>query len=136
MATTSITIKQRPAETAATFSAARSDAPLVDVQAIEVLSAAETLPFQVSGTQEIPEDQRLRYRFLDLRREKIHQNVILRSKVISSIRRRMNESGFLEFQTPILTSSSPEGARDYLVRAGSTPASFMPFRRRRRCSSS
>ena len=82
---------------------------------LEVLSAAEVLPFQVAGTQEIPEEQRLRYRFLDLRRDKIHSNVVLRSKVISSIRRRMVEQGFLEYQTPILTSSSPEGARDYLV---------------------
>src|SRR6476620_3078975 len=87
----------------------------VDVDAIEILSPAETLPFQVAGTQEIPEEQRLKYRFLDLRREKIHANIILRSKVIASIRRRMQEQGFLEFQTPILTSSSPEGARDYLV---------------------
>jgi aspartyl-tRNA synthetase len=87
----------------------------VDVEKIEVLSSAELLPFQVAGTQEIPEEQRLRYRFLDLRRDKIHANIILRSKVISSIRRRMTEQGFNEFQTPILTSSSPEGARDYLV---------------------
>jgi aspartyl-tRNA synthetase len=87
----------------------------VVVDAIEVLSAAETLPFQVAGTQEIPEEQRLRYRFLDLRREKLHANIVLRSEVISSIRRRMKDQGFLEFQTPILTSSSPEGARDYLV---------------------
>ena len=87
----------------------------VDIESIEILSTADTLPFQVAGTQEIPEEQRLRYRFLDLRREKIHANIILRSKVIASIRRRMTESGFLEFQTPILTSSSPEGARDYLV---------------------
>jgi aspartyl-tRNA synthetase len=87
----------------------------VVVDAIEVLSAAETLPFPVAGTQEIPEEQRLRYRFLDLRREKLHNNIVLRSEVISSIRRRMKEQGFLEFQTPILTSSSPEGARDYLV---------------------
>ena len=87
----------------------------IDIESIEILSTAETLPFQVAGNQEIPEDQRLRYRFLDLRREKIHANIILRSKVIASIRRRMTESGFLEFQTPILTSSSPEGARDYLV---------------------
>ena len=96
----------------------------VDVEAIEVLSAAETLPFQVSGTQEIPEEQRLRYRFLDLRREKIHANIVLRSKVISSIRRRMTEQGFLEFQTPILTSSSPEGARDYLVPSRIHPGKF------------
>jgi aspartyl-tRNA synthetase len=87
----------------------------VDVDALEMLSPAEVLPFQVAGTQEIPEEQRLRYRFLDLRREKIHANIVLRSKVIASIRRRMTEQGFNEFQTPILTSSSPEGARDYLV---------------------
>ena len=87
----------------------------VKVDGLEVLSTAELLPFQVAGTQDIPEEQRLRYRFLDLRREKIHANIILRSKVIASIRRRMQEQGFLEFQTPILTSSSPEGARDYLV---------------------
>ncbi len=87
----------------------------VDVETIEILSGAELLPFQVAGTQEIPEEQRLRYRFLDLRRDKIHANIVLRSKVIASIRRRMTEAGFNEFQTPILTSSSPEGARDYLV---------------------
>jgi len=91
---------------------------------LEVLSAAETLPFQVAGTQEIPEEQRLRYRFLDLRRDKIHGNVVLRSKVISSIRRRMVEQGFLEYQTPILTSSSPEGARDYLVPSRLHPGRF------------
>jgi len=96
----------------------------VDVAKIEVLSAAEMLPFQVSGTQDIPEEQRLRYRFLDLRREKIHANIILRSKVISSIRRRMTEQGFNEFQTPILTSSSPEGARDYLVPSRVHPGRF------------
>ncbi|HKF66063.1 MAG TPA: amino acid--tRNA ligase-related protein, partial [Vicinamibacterales bacterium] len=87
----------------------------VDVDALEMLSPADVLPFQVAGTQEIPEEQRLRYRFLDLRRERIHANIVLRSKVIASIRRRMTEQGFNEFQTPILTSSSPEGARDYLV---------------------
>jgi aspartyl-tRNA synthetase len=87
----------------------------VTVDHVEVLSTADLLPFQVAGTQEIPEEQRLRHRFLDLRREKLHANIVLRSRVISSIRRRMQEQGFLEFQTPILTSSSPEGARDYLV---------------------
>jgi aspartyl-tRNA synthetase len=96
----------------------------VVVDAVEVLSAADTLPFQVSGTQEIPEEQRLRYRFLDLRREKVHANVVLRSAVISSIRRRMIERGFQEFQTPILTSSSPEGARDYLVPSRIHPGTF------------
>jgi aspartyl-tRNA synthetase len=96
----------------------------VDVTSIDVLSAAETLPFQVSGTQEIPEEQRLRYRFLDLRRERIHNNIVLRSQIIASIRRRMQEQGFLEFQTPILTSSSPEGARDFLVPSRLHPGKF------------
>jgi aspartyl-tRNA synthetase len=96
----------------------------VAVDAIEILSAAETLPFQVAGTQEIPEEQRLRYRFLDLRREKVHANIVLRSRVIASVRRRMIEQGFLEYQTPILTSSSPEGARDYLVPSRIHPGKF------------
>ena len=96
----------------------------VVVETIEVLSSAEPLPFQVAGVQEIPEDQRLRYRFLDLRREKIHANIVLRSRVIASIRQRMQAQGFLEFQTPILTSSSPEGARDYLVPSRLHPGRF------------
>jgi aspartyl-tRNA synthetase len=96
----------------------------VVVDEIEVLSPAETLPFQVAGTYDIPEEQRLRYRFLDLRREKIHANIVLRSRVIAGIRRRMQEQGFLEFQTPILTSSSPEGARDYLVPSRIHPGKF------------
>ena len=96
----------------------------VTADSLEVLSTADLLPFQVAGTQEIPEEQRLRYRFLDLRREKLHANVILRSKVIASLRRRMQEQGFLEFQTPILTSSSPEGARDYLVPSRIHPGRF------------
>ena len=96
----------------------------VVAESLEVLSSADTLPFQVAGTQDIPEEQRLRYRFLDLRREKIHQNIVLRSRVISSIRRRMIEQGFLEYQTPILTSSSPEGARDYLVPSRIHPGKF------------
>ena len=96
----------------------------VVVDQIEVLSSAETLPFQVAGTHDIPEDQRLRYRFLDLRRERIHANIVLRSRVIASIRRRMHEQAFLEFQTPILTSSSPEGARDYLVPSRIHPGKF------------
>ena len=96
----------------------------VAAASLEVLSAAETLPFQVAGTQEIPEEQRLRYRFLDLRREKLHENIVLRSKVISSLRRRMVDRGFLEYQTPILTSSSPEGARDYLVPSRIHPGKF------------
>jgi aspartyl-tRNA synthetase len=96
----------------------------VVVERLDVLSAADTLPFPVSGVQEIPEEQRLRFRFLDLRREKIHANIVLRSRVISSIRRRMVEQGFLEYQTPILTSSSPEGARDYLVPSRIHPGKF------------
>ena len=96
----------------------------VAVERLEVLSNAEVLPFQVAGGQDIPEEQRLRYRFLDLRREKLHRNIVLRSEVIASIRRRMVEQGFLEFQTPILTSSSPEGARDYLVPSRIHPGRF------------
>jgi aspartyl-tRNA synthetase len=96
----------------------------VAVDDVTVLSAAETLPFQVAGTQDVPEEQRLRYRFLDLRRDKLHANIVLRSRVIASIRQRMHAQGFLEFQTPILTSSSPEGARDYLVPSRIHPGKF------------
>ena len=87
----------------------------VFVRKLEVLSAAEELPLPVFGDQEYPEETRLRYRFLDLRREHLHRNIVLRSKVIASIRQRMTEQGFMEFQTPILTASSPEGARDFIV---------------------
>ncbi len=80
-----------------------------------VQSAAEVLPMQVAGEERFPEDIRLKYRFIDLRRKKLHRNIMLRSGVITSIRRRMIEAGFTEFQTPILTASSPEGARDFLV---------------------
>jgi aspartyl-tRNA synthetase len=98
----------------------------VEVQAatIEVQSAASELPMPVFGDVEYPEDIRLRYRYLDLRREKMHQNIVLRSKVISSIRSRMTEAGFMEFQTPILTASSPEGARDFLVPSRLHPGKF------------
>jgi aspartyl-tRNA synthetase len=91
---------------------------------IEVLSAAEPLPFPVNAEAEYPEDMRLAYRFLDLRREGMHANMLLRSNVIASIRRRMIEQGFVEFQTPILTASSPEGARDYLVPSRLHPGKF------------
>jgi aspartyl-tRNA synthetase len=94
------------------------------VKEVSVQSAAEILPIQVAGEQEFPEDLRLRYRFLDLRRERQHRNLMLRSAVIASIRRRMIESGFTEFQTPILTASSPEGARDFLVPARMHPGKF------------
>jgi aspartyl-tRNA synthetase len=80
-----------------------------------VQSAAELLPMQVAGEERFPEDIRLKYRFIDLRREKLHRNIMLRASVIASIRRRMIDAGFTEFQTPILTASSPEGARDFLV---------------------
>nr|MDQ4087676.1 aspartate--tRNA ligase [Pseudomonadota bacterium] len=92
--------------------------------AVEVQSAAQELPLPVFGDQEYPEEIRLRYRYLDLRRERLHNNIILRSKVIASIRRRMIEQGFTEFQTPILTASSPEGARDYLVPSRVHPGKF------------
>ena len=94
------------------------------IQSFDLLSAAEELPLPVFGDQEYPEETRLKYRFLDLRRENLHKNIILRSKVISSLRRRMVESGFTEFQTPILTASSPEGARDFLVPSRMHPGKF------------
>jgi aspartyl-tRNA synthetase len=87
----------------------------VYVREIEVLGPAGDLPLPVFGDQPYPEDTRLRYRFLDLRREKLHQNIMLRGQIIDSLRRRMKGQGFFEFQTPILTASSPEGARDFLV---------------------
>ena len=87
----------------------------IKIKSLEVLSKAKDLPIPVFGDQEYPEDLRLKYRFLDLRREEMHKNIILRSEVISFIRAEMLKLGFLEFQTPILTSSSPEGARDFLV---------------------
>ncbi len=96
----------------------------VRIEEITVESSAEVLPMQVAGDAEAGEDIRLRYRFLDLRREKIHANIMLRSSVISSIRRRMTDLGFLEIQTPILTASSPEGARDYLVPSRQHPGKF------------
>jgi aspartyl-tRNA synthetase len=96
----------------------------LQVAAYELLSEAEPLPIQVHGESEYPEEMRLRYRFLDLRRERLHENIVLRSQVIASIRRRMIEQGFLEYQTPILTSSSPEGARDYLVPSRIHPGKF------------
>ncbi|KAF0185371.1 MAG: aspartyl-tRNA synthetase [Hyphomonadaceae bacterium] len=95
------------------------------VISIEVLSeVTQDLPVPVFGELEYPEDIRLRYRFLDLRRETLHKNIILRSNIISSLRRRMNEAGFFEFQTPILTASSPEGARDFLVPSRLHPGQF------------
>ncbi len=91
---------------------------------VEVQSAAAELPMPVAGEAEYPEDIRLKYRYLDLRRERLHANIMLRSAVIASIRKRMVDQGFFEFQTPILTASSPEGARDYLVPSRVHPGKF------------
>ena len=96
----------------------------VRATAAVVQSAAGELPMPVAGEAEYPEDIRLRYRFLDLRRERLHANIMLRSNVITSLRQRMNGQGFTEFQTPILTASSPEGARDYLVPSRVHPGKF------------
>ena len=96
----------------------------IHIDDIEILSEAKDLPMPVFGEQEYPEDIRLKYRFLDLRRSQMHKNIILRSKVISFIRNEMSKLGFLEFQTPILTSSSPEGARDFLVPSRLNPGKF------------
>ena len=94
------------------------------IATLDVLSAAEPIPFPVNADADYPEDMRLTYRFLDLRRESLHKTIMLRSKVIESIRRRMIALGFTEFQTPILTSSSPEGARDFLVPSRLHPGRF------------
>jgi len=96
----------------------------INIDEIEILSEAKDLPMPVFGEQEYPEDIRLKYRFIDLRRGQMHKNIILRSKVISFIRSEMSKLGFLEFQTPILTSSSPEGARDFLVPSRLNPGKF------------
>jgi aspartyl-tRNA synthetase len=94
------------------------------VEALSVQSAAELLPLQVNAEEDAGEETRLRYRYLDLRREKMQARIVLRSQVIAAIRRRMIEQGFTEFQTPILTASSPEGARDYLVPSRIHPGKF------------
>jgi len=91
---------------------------------LEVLGKADELPLQVFGEQDYPEETRLKYRFLDLRREKLHKNIMTRGEVVDAIRRRMKGQGFFEFQTPILTASSPEGARDFLVPSRIHPGKF------------
>lgn len=96
----------------------------IEVKSIELQSSASILPFQVADDDNAPESTRLKYRFLDLRRDKLHENIMLRSKIIFSLRRRMMDLGFYEFQTPILTCSSPEGARDYLVPSRLYPGKF------------
>ena len=115
-------VRRRPGETE------NPDLPTgaieVYIRDIEVLGPAGELPMPVFGDQEYPEEIRLKYRFLDLRREHLHQNIIKRGAIIDSLRRRMKEQGFFEFQTPILTASSPEGARDYLVPSRIHPGKF------------
>ena len=96
----------------------------IAIDTVDILSESKELPIPVFGEQDYPEDIRLKYRFLDLRREEMHKNIILRSNVISFIRSEMLKLGFLEFQTPILTSSSPEGARDFLVPSRLNPGKF------------
>jgi len=96
----------------------------VNISSFEIIGHCKELPMPVFSDQDYAEEIRLKYRFLDLRRKKIHENIILRSKVISFIRNKMSELGFLEFQTPILTSSSPEGARDFLVPSRLNPGNF------------
>lgn len=94
------------------------------VQSVEIHSEAEVLPIQVAQDDDSPEELRLKYRFLDLRKDKLHRNMLLRSKVIAAMRRLMTEQGFVEYQTPILTASSPEGARDFLVPSRINPGKF------------
>ena len=96
----------------------------LDADEIEVQSWTEHMPFNVALEQDMPENMRLKHRYIDLRQQRIHHNIMTRSKVISSLRRRMTEKGFNEFQTPILTASSPEGARDYLVPSRVHPGTF------------
>jgi aspartyl-tRNA synthetase len=96
----------------------------VQIDSLVLQSAAQVIPLQVASDEEAGEDTRLRYRFLDLRRQKMQRNIVLRAEVIASIRRRMIAQGFIEFQTPILTASSPEGARDFLVPARQHPGKF------------
>ena len=96
----------------------------VQISELAIESAAEPLPLQVNSDEDYGEDVRLRYRFLDLRREKMHRNILLRAQIIASIRRRMIEAGFTEFHTPILTATSPEGARDFLVPSRQHPGKF------------
>ena len=115
-------VVKRPAETANP----RLPTGEIELQITDytIQSVSDVVPLQVNSDEDAGEEIRLRYRFLDLRRDRVHANIVLRSRVISSIRRRMIDSGFTEFQTPILTSSSPEGARDFLVPARLHPGKF------------
>ena len=115
-------VRHRPAETV--NANLPTGAIEVFAASIDVLSEAQELPLPVFGDLEYPEETRLKYRFLDLRRDRLHRNIVLRSQIIASIRRRMTDAGFMEFQTPILTASSPEGARDFLVPSRLHPGKF------------
>lgn len=116
------TVVERSAETVNT--ALPTGEVEVAIESVVVENPAQVLPMQVAGDAEYGEDIRLRHRFLDLRRETLRNNILLRSRIITSIRRRMTDQGFTEFQTPILTASSPEGARDYLVPSRNHPGRF------------
>jgi aspartyl-tRNA synthetase len=94
------------------------------VEAFNVLSAAEILPMEVNSIENYSDEMRLTHRYLDLRRDKLHKNIVLRANVIAEFRKQMTDKGFLEYQTPILTASSPEGARDFLVPARNHPGKF------------
>jgi aspartyl-tRNA synthetase len=115
-------VRDRPGDTV--NPALPTGAVEIFIREVEVLSAASDLPVPVFGDVEYPEETRLKYRFLDLRREKLHRNIMKRGAIIGSLRRRMIEGGFFEFQTPILTASSPEGARDFLVPSRLHPGKF------------
>ncbi len=116
------TVRHRPEETV--NPGLPTGAIEIFITEIEVLGASAELPLPVFGEPEYPEETRLTYRFLDLRRERLHNNIVKRSHIITSLRRRMIDEGFIEFQTPILTASSPEGARDYLVPSRVHPGKF------------
>ena len=115
-------VKARAAETA------NANLPTGEIEIfareIEVLSAAKELPLPVFGEPDYPEDIRLKYRFLDLRRDTLHKNIVARTRIIAEMRQRMEEAGFTEYSTPILTASSPEGARDFLVPSRIHPGKF------------
>ena len=114
-------VRRSPETVNPTLATGEIDVRIADMN---VESPADTLPMLVAGDREYAEEIRLRYRYLDLRRERLHRNIVLRSHIIASIRRRMTDAGFIEFQTPILTASSPEGARDYLVPSRNHPGKF------------
>lgn len=115
-------VVERTAETINSHMATGKIEVIIDEMIVQ--SKADLLPLQVNSNAEFPEETRLKYRFLDLRREKMHANIILRSQIIAFLRQKMIDQGFLEFQTPILTASSPEGARDYLVPSRVHPGKF------------